>query len=89
MHRNWLRIKGYLSITIFTIISQIVIELIVSSVFCNLGPGTCSFYPRTAALFFATLFNAFGTLLEMKHVQLLRNTKLMRYTVHLRMFLPL
>ncbi|GMM37873.1 ATP-binding cassette multidrug transporter [Saccharomycopsis crataegensis] len=64
MDRNWLRTKGDPSITIFTIFAQSIMALIISSVFYNLRSDTNSFYLRTASLFFAVLFNAFGSLLE-------------------------
>ncbi|CAI5758794.1 unnamed protein product [Candida verbasci] len=64
MHRNWLRMKGDPSITIFSIFGQLVMGLILSSVFYNLDQTTGSFYYRGASLFFAVLFNAFASLLE-------------------------
>ncbi|KAI5960963.1 CDR1 [Candida pseudojiufengensis] len=64
MHRNWLRMKGDPSITIFSIFGQLVMGLILSSVFYNLPPNTNSFYFRGAGMFFAVLFNAFASLLE-------------------------
>ena len=64
MHRNWLRMKGDPSITIFSIFGQLVMALILSSVFYNLSQTTDSFYYRGAAMFFAVLYNAFASLLE-------------------------
>ncbi|CAI5757455.1 unnamed protein product [Candida verbasci] len=64
MHRNWLRFKGDPSITAFSIFGQVVMGLILSSVFYNLDQTTGSFYYRGAAIFFAVLFNAFSSLLE-------------------------
>lgn len=62
--RNFLRVKGDPSITIFSVFGQGVMGLILSSVFYNLQPTTGSFYYRGAAMFFAVLFNAFASLLE-------------------------
>lgn len=62
--RDILRMKGDPSIPIFSIFGQLVMGLILSSVFYNLDETTESFYYRSAAIFFSVLFNAFSTLLE-------------------------
>ncbi|CAK7891667.1 pleiotropic ABC efflux transporter of multiple drugs Cdr1p [[Candida] anglica] len=64
MGRNILRVKGDPSITISSIFGQFIMGLILSSVFYNLQPNTGSFYYRGAAMFFAVLYNAFASLLE-------------------------
>ncbi|WEJ96670.1 Multidrug resistance protein [Yamadazyma tenuis] len=64
MQRNILRLKGDPSISIFSIFMQAVMGLILSSVFYNLSQETDSFYYRGASIFFAVLFNAFSSLLE-------------------------
>lgn len=64
MDRNWLRTRGDPSITLFSVIGNFVLGLIIASVFYNLPATTGSFYLRTAAMFFAVLFNAFSSLLE-------------------------
>lgn len=64
MQRNILRFKGDPSIPIFSVFGQLVMGLILSSVFYNLNQTTASFYYRGAAMFFAVLFNAFASLLE-------------------------
>ncbi|KAG7195696.1 Multidrug resistance protein [Scheffersomyces spartinae] len=64
MHRNWLRTKGDPSITIFSVASQVIMALLLSSVFYNLQPNTNSFFYRGSVLFFGLLFNAFSSLLE-------------------------
>lgn len=64
MGRNFLRLKGDPSIAIFSVFGQGVMGLILSSVFYNLSQTTESFYYRGAAMFFAVLFNAFASLLE-------------------------
>lgn len=62
--RNFQRIRGDPSITIFSIFVQGVLGLILSSMFYNLQQVTGSFYYRGAAMFFAVLLNAFSSLLE-------------------------
>lgn len=64
MHRNFLRTKGDPSVALFSIFGQGVMGLILSSVFYNLSQTTASFYYRGAAMFFAVLYNAFASLLE-------------------------
>ncbi|EDK39691.2 hypothetical protein PGUG_03789 [Meyerozyma guilliermondii ATCC 6260] len=64
MQRNIMRFKGDPSIPIFSVFGQLVMGLILSSVFYNLNQTTSSFYYRGAAMFFAVLFNAFASLLE-------------------------
>ncbi|CAK9439083.1 uncharacterized protein LODBEIA_P33070 [Lodderomyces beijingensis] len=64
MKRNWLRMKGDPSIPIFSVFGQLVMGLILSSVFYNLNQTTQSFYYRGAGMFFAVLYNAFASLLE-------------------------
>ncbi|GME73197.1 unnamed protein product [Ambrosiozyma monospora] len=64
MKRNIWRTKGDPSITVFSVISNIIMGLILSSLFYNLSATTGTFYYRTAALFFAVLFNAFSSMLE-------------------------
>ena len=62
--RNFKRLKGDPSLAIFRVCGQIIMGLILSSVFYNLQSTTESFYYRGAALFYAVLFNAFSSLLE-------------------------
>lgn len=64
MSRNILRFKGDPSIPLFSIFGQVIMGLILSSVFYNLRADTGSFYYRGSAMFFAVLFNAFSSLLE-------------------------
>lgn len=63
-YRNFLRVKGNPSVTLFQIFANTIMSLILSSIFYNLPNDTSSFYHRTAALFFAVLFNAFSCVLE-------------------------
>lgn len=64
MRRNIWRTKGDPSITLFAVIANIIMGLILSSLFYNLNLTTTTFYYRTASLFFAVLFNAFSSLSE-------------------------
>ncbi|EGW31336.1 drug resistance protein 1 [Spathaspora passalidarum NRRL Y-27907] len=64
MGRNFLRMRGDPSIPIFTIFVQGIVGLILSSLFFNLDQTTNSMNFRGMALFFAVLFNAFASLLE-------------------------
>ncbi|ODV86674.1 hypothetical protein CANARDRAFT_6250 [[Candida] arabinofermentans NRRL YB-2248] len=62
--RNIWRTKGDPSITLFSVIANTLMGLILSSLFYNLNSTTGTFYYRTAAMFFAVLFNAFSSMLE-------------------------
>lgn len=64
MGRNFLRTKGDPTVTIVSILSQAIMGLILSSLFYNMKSTTESFYYRGSSLFFAVLFNAFASLLE-------------------------
>ncbi|EDK37647.2 hypothetical protein PGUG_01745 [Meyerozyma guilliermondii ATCC 6260] len=59
MRRNYLRFKGDPSIPISSVAGQLIMALIMGSVFYNLDSTTGSFFSRTTGLFFAVLFNAF------------------------------
>lgn len=52
------------SLSIGALIANVMMSLIVASVFYNLQPDTTSFYRRGALLFFACLMNAFSSALE-------------------------
>ncbi|ABN66626.2 ABC transporter [Scheffersomyces stipitis CBS 6054] len=64
VERNILRTKGDPSFMLFQIGGNIFIAFILCSIFYNLQPTTESFYSRTAAMFFAILFNANSSMLE-------------------------
>ncbi|KAM9939518.1 hypothetical protein OXX80_001000 [Metschnikowia pulcherrima] len=64
MGRNFLRTKGDPSVTLFTVIGNSVMAIIIGSLFIGLEKNTDAFFARTAVLFFAVLFNAFSSLLE-------------------------
>ncbi|KAK4187057.1 ABC-2 type transporter-domain-containing protein [Podospora australis] len=62
--RGWRRLVGDPSLSIGALIGNIIMALIISSIFYNLQPTTDSFYQRGALLFFACLMNAFSSALE-------------------------
>ncbi|CCH58043.1 hypothetical protein TBLA_0A02440 [Henningerozyma blattae CBS 6284] len=65
--RNFWRMKNSSSITLFQVCGNTAMSLIFGSMFYNVlkPPSTTqSFYYRGAAMFFAVLFNAFSSLLE-------------------------
>ncbi|KAH9200926.1 ABC-2 type transporter-domain-containing protein [Zygosaccharomyces rouxii] len=66
MIRNMWRIKNSYSITAFQIFGNSVMALLLGSMFYKVmkHPTTDTFYYRGAAMFFAILFNAFSSLLE-------------------------
>lgn len=64
IRRCFLRTKADPSIVLFGSIGNSVMALVVSSLFYNLPHDTSSFYFRSSALFFATFFNAFASVLE-------------------------
>ncbi|KAF5256808.1 hypothetical protein FOXYS1_12697 [Fusarium oxysporum] len=64
MWRGWKRLIGDPSITLSSLFGNVIMGLIVSSVFYNLQPTTDSFFQRGSLLFFAMLLNAFSSILE-------------------------
>lgn len=64
MQRNWLRLKGDPSVTVSNVVCNIIVSIFIATIFKHLKFNTESFYSRTAVLFFAVLFNAFCSLLE-------------------------
>ncbi|KAK2797837.1 ABC multidrug transporter mdr3 [Emmonsiellopsis sp. PD_5] len=64
MWRGFQRLKGDMSMTLTSVIGNIVMSLIISSVFYNLPSDTSSFFSRGALLFFAILMNGFASSLE-------------------------
>ncbi|EDN03106.1 hypothetical protein HCAG_00970 [Histoplasma mississippiense (nom. inval.)] len=58
------RLKGDLSITLTSIIGNIIMALVVASMFYNLPNDTSSFFSRGALIFFAIILNALATTLE-------------------------
>lgn len=64
MLRNFWRIKSNPSFSVQSVLSQLIMGLVLGSVFYDTSSHTSSFYSRSAALFFSLLFNAFLSLLE-------------------------
>lgn len=62
--RGFIRLRADPSVTLVAAFFNILMALVVSSVFYNLQPTTGSFYQRGALLFFAVLLNAFASALE-------------------------
>ena len=62
--RAYRRFLGDPSITVGQLIANIIMGLIVSSIYYNLNMTTGSFFQRSALLFFAVLMNAFSSALE-------------------------
>ncbi|KAH7311640.1 ABC-2 type transporter-domain-containing protein [Stachybotrys elegans] len=62
--RAWRRLAGDPSITIGGIIGNVVMSLIIGSVFYNIPETTASFFQRGALIFFACLMNGFSTSIE-------------------------
>ncbi|WEW58654.1 Multidrug resistance protein [Emydomyces testavorans] len=62
--RGFTRLKGDMSMTLTSVIGNIIMSLIISSVFYNLPNNTTSFFSRGSLLFFAILMNAFASSLE-------------------------
>ncbi|RMD43205.1 hypothetical protein DV735_g1891, partial [Chaetothyriales sp. CBS 134920] len=64
MQRGYLRLKGDMGVTITSIIFNIIMALVIGSVFYNLPNETGALYSRGALLFFAVLLAAFASALE-------------------------
>ncbi|KAK0616818.1 ABC-2 type transporter-domain-containing protein [Immersiella caudata] len=62
--RGFRRLLGDPSLTVGALIGNLIMCLIIASVFFNLQPNTASFFQRGALLFFACLMNAFASALE-------------------------
>lgn len=62
--RGFRRLAGDPEVTYTQLFGNVMMALILGSVFYNLQPTTDSFFQRGAVLFFATLINAFSSALE-------------------------
>lgn len=62
--RGFQRLWGDYTMSLSTIIGNTMMAFIISSIFYNLQPRTSSFFSRGASLFFAILFNAMSSALE-------------------------
>ncbi|GME88916.1 unnamed protein product [[Candida] boidinii] len=63
--REYWRIMSDPTVTILIVGVNIIMGLLLSSLFFNLHPDTNSFYYRASSMFFAILVNAFGSILEL------------------------
>lgn len=64
LKRGFWRLKADPFLTVFQLLSNTIIALIITSVFYNLQPVSSSMQSRAALLFFAVLISAFGSALE-------------------------
>ncbi|CAZ84640.1 unnamed protein product [Tuber melanosporum] len=64
IERGFQRLKGDMSNFFSTVFGNLIMALILGSVFYNLKEDTSSFYSRGALLFFGVLMNAFSSSLE-------------------------
>ncbi|KAF2186093.1 ATP-binding cassette transporter [Zopfia rhizophila CBS 207.26] len=64
MWRGWARFKADPSSTLWVMVGNTIMALIMSSLFYNMRQNTSSFYGRAVVLFMAILFNAFSSILE-------------------------
>jgi ATP-binding cassette subfamily G (WHITE) protein 2 (PDR) len=71
--RGFQRLRGDPSLTFTQLFGNIIMALIIGSVFYNMQPNTNSFFQRGAVLFFAVLMNAFGSALEILTLYAQRN----------------
>jgi ABC-type multidrug transport system ATPase subunit/ABC-type multidrug transport system permease subunit len=60
------RMQGDMSNTLAGVIGNILMSLIISSMFYHLKVNTSSFYQRSSLMFFAILMNAFASVLEIQ-----------------------
>lgn len=64
MWRGWRRFWADPGPTMWVMVGNVMLALIMSSLFFNLQQTTASFYGRAVVLFMAILFNAFASILE-------------------------
>lgn len=64
LRRGFWRLKGDPTLTLTQLFFNVVMALVISSIFYNLPTTTDSFFSRSAILFFSILLNAFGSALE-------------------------
>lgn len=68
MRRGYQRLKGDMSVTITGIIFNVIMALVIGSVFYNLPDNTGALYSRCALLFFAILLAAVASAMEVRLV---------------------
>jgi hypothetical protein len=64
MWRGWRRFRADPALPIVTMVANMIMALIISSMFYNMDQTTASFYGRAVVLFMAIMFNAFAAILE-------------------------
>lgn len=62
--RSFQRLKGDPAFTIAQLLFNLIMSLILGSMYFELKPDTSSFYYRGGLMFFSLLFNAFASQLE-------------------------
>jgi len=65
MWRGWRRFWADPGPSMWVMVGNVMMALIMSSLFYNMGLNTASFYGRAVVLFMAILFNAFASILEL------------------------
>ena len=66
--RAYRRVLADPDFTIASLLFNLIMALILGSMFYNLKPDSSSFYYRGGLIFFSLLFNAFASQLEVKHL---------------------
>lgn len=66
MVRGFQRLQAESGFAIITVTGNFIMSLVLGSVFYNLPPDTSSFFGRGTLLFFAILFNALSSALEVR-----------------------
>ena len=62
--RGFQRLRGEITFTLITMFANVLIALVLGSIFYNLPESAASFYSRGALLFVTVLFNALTSALE-------------------------
>jgi hypothetical protein len=81
--RGWRRLLADPGFTIASLIFNLIMALVLGSMFFNLKDDSSSFYYRGGLIFFALLFNAFASQLEVMRSYLIcfSNTDVFRYSL--------
>ncbi|KAG7666000.1 CDR3 [[Candida] subhashii] len=64
IRREYQRLRGDWLVPVLTILGNVAMSLILSSVFFRLKPVTSSFFYRTAVMYFSLVFNSYSSVLE-------------------------
>lgn len=81
--RGWRRLLADPGFTIASLIFNLIMALVLGSMFFNLKDDSSSFYYRGGLIFFALLFNAFASQLEVicPYLVCFSNTDVFRYSL--------